>query len=164
MTPGYYDGHASYESCVTLCQTLAGCEAVVYKAAPKRCFVKTAGYLSAAPEADSTSAEMCCIRGDCDCKGGDGGEEGPKGKTIAECTLNGINLPGAQLTPGYYEGYPTIASCVKKCQTTPGCRAIGHKSEAKRCFVKSAAYGAAVADTSGRPTASLELCCLEGTC
>lgn len=164
LVPGYYDGY-TYENCVTLCQTLAGCEAVVYKAAPKRCFVKSALYQAATPDAASASAEMCCLRGDCHCEEKGGSKEGlGEKKSVLDCTLTGINFPGGQLSTGYYDGFDSLDACVNKCRSLPGCVNVARKIQAKRCFVKGDSHRGATADTTGYPVESLRMCCLDGTC
>lgn len=88
----------------------------------------------------------------------------PGDKTVQQCTKEDTVLAGAQLTPGYYDGYANVGECVDLCSTLEGCRAVVFKPNKGRCFVKGDRYLDAAADTEGKGSISVEMCCLKSKC
>ena len=70
MSPGYYDGIASFNDCINKCRSLKaqGCKAIVYMPKVPRCYVKKEGYGAATPDTlgrQPLSMEMSCLEAKC---------------------------------------------------------------------------------------------------
>ena len=168
MSPNYYTGIPSVQACVELCKGLEGCAAVTFLTSNNRCFVKHAGYGAAAPETlgrAPISVELSCLELEC-MEDKDDGASSCTSPTTASCTYTNQVLPGAQISPGYYDGIASFNDCINKCRSlkAQGCKAIVYMPKVPRCYVKKEGYKAATPDTLGRQPLSMEMSCLEAKC